>query len=205
MRRVMVWLWQREFLWRLSRSIGARVTRADLRRVEHRLPQAHMPGVDAAQGANLILARSLHAAVIYLEEDVALAPELAVARAREAFAATGTWLARGAVRLWLALERDPFAGVETRGPAALARALWGEGMALEERRRPHEVSLCVTQCPFQEYFWNAARSDLTPIVCAWDTAWHEEINASRKPIRVEMRGCLAEGAPQCDFTFRRIQ
>jgi hypothetical protein len=162
-----------------------------------------MPGNDGAKQFNLTLARSLHAAVAWLEREKGLSSSEAVRIAGAAFGESGTWLARGAVRLWLRLERDPFVGVLKRGPSTVARAMWGAGMVVEDRRTRDGVSLCVLTCPFHEYFWNVGRSDLTPVLCAWDTAWQAEVNASTKPIRVELRETIARGGDVCEFSFRR--
>ena len=203
MRSLIAALWQLEFTWRLSRKAGTRVSRGMLRRTIKRLPDGNMPGSDRAREFNLTLARSLHAAVIFLECDLGLAHEEAFLRARTAFIETGNWLARAGVRLWLRVERDPFAGVRARGPSAFAKAVWGNGIAVEDRHTQDTVSLCVLTCPFHEYFWNVGRTDLTPILCAWDTAWQAEVNRSGKPIRVDIPGTLATNGDQCEFTFRR--
>lgn len=205
MRTMIATFWQHEFAWRLSRAAQTQIKVRDLKRVMARLPTAAMPGSDAAKRFNLVLARSLQAAVVYLEGDMALPKPQALSVARTAFLASGSWVARNAIRTWLVLERDPFAGVEKRDPSGFAKAMWGEGMDARDRRAPGEVSLCVTRCPFHEYFWNAGRSELTPILCAWDTAWQQEINSSRKPLRVVIRSTLAAGGSQCEFTFQRTE
>lgn len=202
MRRLVSALWQFEFALRLSRAADTRVSRKTLRQVINRLPDGQMPGADAARAFNLTLAQSLHAAVILLEQEVGLARTDAVSAARQAFVDTGRWMARLAVRAWLHLEPDPYAGVEARGPAAFAQALWGDGMVVKDRRTDNSISLCVLSCPFHDYFWNVGRTDLTPILCAWDTAWQQEMNASDKPIRVDISSTLSGGASMCEFTFR---
>lgn len=205
MRTLMATFWQYEFAWRLSRAAKTQIKVRDLKRVMARLPDASMPGSDPAKRFNLTLARSLQAAVVYLEEDMALPNSQALAISRVAFLTSGSWVAKTAIRIWLKLERDPFAGVEKRGPSGLAKSMWGDGMAVKDRRAPGKISLCVTRCPFHEYFWNAGRSDLTPILCAWDTAWQQEVNTSDKPLRVDIQSTLATGGAQCEFTFKRIE
>lgn len=205
MRSLMAKIWQHEFAWRLSLAAHTRIKVRDLKRVMARLPDAWMPGSDPAKRFNLVLARSLQAAVVYLEEDMALPNPQALAISRKAFLSSGSWVAKTAIRIWLKLERDPFAGVEKRGPSGLAKSMWGDGMAVTDQRASGEVSLCVTRCPFHEYFWNAGRSNLTPILCAWDTAWQQEVNTSDKPLRVDIQSTLATGGAQCEFTFKRIE
>lgn len=203
MRRVMASLWQREFARNLSRQAGSRVTIRDLRTVAARLPKGEMPGNDGARQFNLTLARTLHAAVSLLERDHAIPSTEARRIAGTALVASGTWLARGAVRLWLMLERDPLEGAMRRGPSRVAQAIWGNGMVVEDRSRPDGISLCVRACPFHDYFWNVGRTDLTPLLCAWDTAWQDEVNASARPIRVDIRSTIARGGDMCEFFFGR--
>jgi len=179
------------------------MTARDLRVEVARLPYAKMPGNDGAKQFNLTLARSLHAAVAWLERENGLSSSEAVRLAGAAFGMSGTWLARSAIRLWLRLERDPLEGLLKRGPSTVARAMWGAGMVVEDRRTGDGVSLCVLACPFHEFFWNVARPDLTPALCAWDTSWQAEVNASAKSIRVEIRETIARGGEICDFAFQR--
>jgi len=204
MRSLFAALWQFEFALRLSRVVGTRIPRKTLHQAISRLPEVQMPGTDAARAFNLTLAQSLHASAILLEQDLGFSRANAVSAARRAFVDTGSWIGRAAVRLWLRVERDPYAGVAARGPAAVAKVLWGDGMTLEDRRTDGSVSLCVLNCPFHDYFWNASRTDLTPILCAWDTAWQEEVNGSNKPIRVDLSSTLSGGASICEFTFRKF-
>lgn len=203
MRRFMAYSWQREFAQNLSHAVSSPVTVRDLRDRIARLPDGDMPGDDGAKRFNLTLARSLHAAVALLEQDRGMASPDAVRIAGAAFGESGTWFARAAIRLWLRLESDPFAGVSKRGPSSVARAMWGNGMAVADKHAAGEVSLCVAACPFHDYFWNVGRTDLTPILCAWDTAWQAEVNASSKAIRVDIRGTIAGGAEVCEFAFRK--
>ncbi|MBT8415383.1 MAG: L-2-amino-thiazoline-4-carboxylic acid hydrolase [Boseongicola sp.] len=203
MRRLIGWVWQRAFLGRLTRQTGFQLSATDVQAEINRMPRGQMPGTDAARRFNLLMAESLHAAARLLEREAGLPREDAVEAARTAFVSGGSWLARGFVRLWLRLERDPYKGVDTRGAAPLSKALWGNGMVVEDRRGHAHISLCVLSCPFQDYFWNVGRSDLTPVLCEWDTNWQTEVNASPRPIRVDIKSTLARGDDLCEFTFTR--
>ena len=205
MRSLIAGLWQFEFVSRLSDKADARITRKQVRIEALRLPDGQMPGTDKARLFNLTLAQSLHAAVILLEREFGHTKEQAIAIAHAAFVQTGSWLVRVGVRIWLCIEREPFAGVKARGLASFASTLWGDGMAVEDRQTQETISLCVLKCPFHEYFQNVQRTDLTPIVCAWDTAWQAEVNASTKPIRVDIPTTLAERGRMCEFTFRQTR
>ncbi|WP_224826764.1 L-2-amino-thiazoline-4-carboxylic acid hydrolase [Cognatishimia sp. MH4019] len=203
MRRAISYVWQLEFARNLSKQARVKLTAQDIRSEVGRLPPGSMPGNDVAKRFNLTLARSLHAAVILLETKAGFSSIDAKKLAGVAFGASGAWLTRLATRSWLKLEVDPFAGVVKRGPSKLAKAMWGDGMVVEDRYRPDGVSLCVLTCPFHEYFWNVGRSDLTPILCAWDTAWQAEVNGSTKPIQVDILDTIARGGEVCEFAFKR--
>lgn len=204
MRRLLAHLWLFEFAIRLSRAFGRTVRVKDLVRTMRYLPKASMPGQGAAHRFNFTLARALHAAVVHLEQDRGMAPHAAVKTAREAFVPTGAWLGGLVVRLWLWLDRDPFAGIAARGPSQLAHRLWGDGMQMQDHYVSGEISLTITACPFRDYFWNAGRSDLAPILCAWDQTWIDVTNRSGRPLRVVLLGTLAKGDAACDFVFRDL-
>ncbi len=204
MRRLMTHFWQREFARKLSRQAGVKVAVRDLRDEAENLPQGDMPGDDRAKLFNLALARSLQASVSLLERNHGIPSTHAVYIAGAAFGASGTWLARSVIRLWLRVESDPFGGVMKRGPSLVAKAMWGNGMVVEDRLTSDGVSLCVLACPFNDYFGSVGRSDLTPILCAWDTAWQDEVNASDRPIMVDIRSTIACGGKICEFSFRKI-
>lgn len=203
MKWLMAYFWQIEFARNLSRQSGFRIPRQMLCDEMKKLSHGKMPGSDRAQQFNLTLAQSLHAAVSLLECEAAMPRKNAVDAAGAAFGKSGSWLAKGAIRIWLRFERDPFAGVVKRGPSLVAKSMWGNGMKVEDRRAPNEVSLCVLSCPFHDYFWSVGRSDLTPVLCAWDMGWHAELNASAKPIRINVRSTIAKGGDICEFAFHR--
>jgi hypothetical protein len=99
MRRAMAYVWQLEFARNLSRQAGSEMTARALRIEVAGLPNAGMPGNDGAKQFNLTLARSLHAAVTWLEREKGVSSSEALRIAGAAFGESGTWLARGAVRL----------------------------------------------------------------------------------------------------------
>lgn len=194
--------WRLEFLWRLKRETGWAPSRRAHRRLARDLADRFaLPGEDAQARFNRTLATGLHATVEVLERERGLRRDEAAAAAGAAFLATGRWTSRLAVKFWLAMEADP---MRTLTPARLSRTvrrLWGEGMEAKVVAEPGRTTLLVTRCPFEAYFSNASRSDLTGILCAWDSAWMADVNASRRPIAVTRSGALAQGRPHCDFVF----
>lgn len=195
-------LWQRAFVRQIRKQGGPAVTVCEVRRERARLPAYQMPGTDAAATRNRALAETLLAATLCLEQGHGLARPQAVAVAQGAFLATGTGFARWVMRVWLLVERDPMAGLRRRGLAGNAARLWGDGMRLSDHDSGDSFELHVSACPFAEYFWNAGRGDLTPVLCAWDGAWMDSVNRHRRAIKVDRPGTLAEGHARCAFRFR---
>lgn len=201
MRRLVTALWRAEFIWRLSKAAGQRIKRNNLDQALARYPDAQMPGTDAPAIFNKTLAKNLHAAAVFLEQNLGLPRDDARAVARQAFVATGGWVSRLGIKLWLWTERDPFAGVAKRGATPLAEKMWGDGMQLTEQRKDNKISLCVLSCPFCAYFQNADRPDLTPILCEWDASWIAEVETSKRSLRVVLESTLARGDAMCEFAF----
>lgn len=148
-----------------------------------RLPDVVMPGTDAAVYTNRMLAQSLHAAAVLLE-DVGVGPDRSNAILTEAFVDCGGWLARTDMRMWMLVDKHPFLIVAAQGPAKLIQRCHGDGMRVSQECDAEAVTLRVEQCPFHEYFWNASRPELTQVMRAWDANWMQVINASKRPIRV---------------------
>jgi len=183
MRQALALLWQYEFCWRLRRASGGSMTLADLKRAIDRLPHVEMPGADQAAARNRILAESLHAA-LYLLEDFGYTGRAVFPVLQSAFVASGGWLVRNDMRMWMMIDDNPFLIVAAQGPARLARRCHGEGLQVSEQRSADAVTVRVEQCPFQEYFWNAGRPELVRIMRAWDQNWMQVINNSDRPMRV---------------------
>ena len=167
------------------------------------LPGAkHMPGTDRQAQFNLLLAQSLQAAVqIFQGRGYGRARSVEMARA--AFLENGSGLTRAMFAWWLRVTPDPVAQMKARRDLAdRARALWGEGMKVDEVHGDQTVALHVTSCPFAEYFWGVCEPDLTAVLCAYDAQWMAQVNMSPRPVRVSRSGTLAAGADHCDFTFK---
>ncbi|WP_339986631.1 L-2-amino-thiazoline-4-carboxylic acid hydrolase [Gymnodinialimonas ulvae] len=163
-----------------------------------------MPGGDAQGEVNRYLASSLLALAEVLEREHGLDRDAAVTLARAAFLANGRGLMRAATLIWLRLTPDPFAALLKLGPGPRMARLWGRGMEAEEVHAPGQITLRVTGCAFAAYFWNAGRSDLTPILCAYDAQWFAWINGAQQGLRARRDGTLAEGLGACTFLFEAV-
>ncbi len=183
MRKIFARIWQAEFCWRLRRASDIDLTRKELRRAIARLPYIPMPGTDSAVHTNRTMAETLYAASILLE-DFGFNRAQSEVTLTKAFVACGGWLARNDMRMWMLIDKHPFLIVAAQGPAKLIRHCHGDGMRVSQDCGTDAVTLRIEQCPFQEYFWNASRPELTRVMRAWDANWMEVINASHRPMRV---------------------
>lgn len=203
MHRYIAALWQYEFCWRLRRASGLQISRADLNRAIKRLPQGEMPGTDSAVTANRVVAESLHAAIRTLE-DHGFDEDRALVTLKSAFVASGGWLARNDVWMWMLIDKHPFLIVAAQGPAKLVQKCHGDGIRVTEHCSPDAVILQVDQCPFHEYFWNVSRPELTQVMRAWDANWIGVINRSSRPISVTTRFDVTGRDPRYVIEFRNL-
>ena len=203
MRKAVAVLWQHEFCWRLPRATGTSICRSDLRRTIRRLPVFAMPGTDAAVETNRLIAQSLHAAQVLLE-DHGLSRAETTASLTTAFTSCGAWLVRTDVRLWLLIDKYPFLIVSAQGPAKLVRTCHGNGLEVIEERDATSVTVRVERCPFQEYFWNASRPELTEVMRAWDANWIEVINRSKRPMAIADLSDKSGQDPRYILQFRNL-
>jgi hypothetical protein len=68
-------------------------------------------------------------------------------------------------------------------------------------------ALCVVnirKCFFYDFFTKNCSSEITPVYCAGDNVWMEELNKPKYLVRVERTKTLAEGKDACDFRFSRV-
>jgi hypothetical protein len=122
---------------------------------------------------------------------------------RRAFARTGlgplTWL----VRAWLWLHRDPVAALQGTSFESWGRRMYGKSMQFAEDKSQDKVAFLVTRCAFHQFFTDHGHPELTPLVCAWDRAWMDAIDRSRRPVRTERPSTISTGGECCRFSFVR--
>ncbi|MEO0829547.1 MAG: L-2-amino-thiazoline-4-carboxylic acid hydrolase [Pseudomonadota bacterium] len=199
-----IWLMWRGFHRRLGvAGVPVPPYRSFAGRARRYAEQAPMPGSGEGAKVSRAVAALLHAAAEYAEEEGALSRMHAVAAVRPAFLDTGAWLVRAGFAAWLSTVKNPVANLSRRKLDREVQTLWGSGMETDVERHPDELVLSVKSCPFSEYFWNVARPDLTPILCAWDAQWMAQVNTSRSPVQVLRPSTIASGGASCDFRFRR--
>lgn len=198
------WFFVRGFVRALKRQTPLAPDRAALQRRIAAMPHVHvMPGDDRQAAFNLLLARSLSAAVSHLEDEGQPRP-VAVSIARAAFLENGSGFVRVVFGTWLAATRDPVRAMQRRRDLSRkAHAMWGNGMQTQMVATENSVALQVMRCPFADYFWNMAEPDLTPILCAYDAQWMAQVNRSSRPVTASRAGTIAAGSDCCDFTFSR--
>jgi hypothetical protein len=198
-------LWRRGFLRALNRGGDVQIDDQALRiRAAQLGARRGFPGGGAQTAFNEALATGLHAAAELLEE-AGLDRRAARDRAGAAFLQSGKGLAHWLTRAWLWTASDPVGQAQDGDRlSARARLIWGAGMRFHQENGPDHATLKVTECAFADYFWDAGRSDLTPILCAWDAQWMEIVNASDRPVSVSRSGTLAQGCDVCDFCLRRV-
>ena len=204
MGKMIVRLWRRGFLSALNRGGDPHISDEDLiARATSLAARRHLVADDGQTELTHALATGLHAATELLEE-AGLSRREARDRAGAAFLKSGQSLARWSMRLWLWVTPDPVGHAKAGNKLAeRARMAWGGGLKAHQENGPDHATLMVTECVFVDYFWDAGRSDLTPILCAWDAQWMEIVNASDRPVSVSRSGTLAQGCEACDFCFKR--
>lgn len=196
-----LWLW--EFQWRLNAETEHAPTREEIIAQAERYDHIPMPGSDRQAEFNRHIATCLLAATEWLERSNEMTIDEARRVTQVAFVRTGSWLATSVMALWLHLDRRPFEALRKRGLARTSQRLWGNGMTFEDQHETDRVILCVKDCPFTEFFWNAGRSDLAETVCLWDGAWMEQVNRLKKGVNVQRPATIAGGCEICAFEFER--
>jgi len=60
----------------------------------------------------------------------------------------------------------------------------------------------VERCGFHDYLRRFGAPELTPVFCAWDLLWADELNRPGTGVRFSRPQTIAEGADACVFAFR---
>ncbi|GIJ45561.1 hypothetical protein Val02_24470 [Virgisporangium aliadipatigenens] len=123
---------------------------------------------------------------------------------REAFTAPfREWTARS-TREFLDGADDPFAAM-----AALAKKRettdFGVEFTFDRDEGPAHLHQDVRRCGYLEYLRGRGAAHLTPVLCAFDTAWLEAVDPARHGFVATRATTLAEGGPTCPFHFRRVR
>lgn len=122
---------------------------------------------------------------------------------RRAFLATYRMPTRLFTRLFLLLSRDPVASLSGGSMLKLNRRMFGVGFEFDQRISADGYDLIVTRCLFNQFFVDHGEPLLTRIACEWDRSWMDEMNSSKRPIRVERPLTIATGCERCEFQHMR--
>ncbi len=190
---------ERSFLAAFPRAVFGREREAAqrIRRAAHTaLARTRVP--DRPSAAIVIYTAAVLEAYRLLQER-RVTREEALAMLTEAFqrAAGGRWVRLGTRALLYLLGPRRF--VERFGSEG-ARRGFGALFAFEIERAPGRFTQRVTRCGFHALLEEAGAPELTPVFCAWDRLWADELNRARG-VRFERPATIAEGASACVFAF----
>jgi len=127
-----------------------------------------------------------------------------VARLREAFTAPfAAWTAQ-ATRDFLDGAEDPFAAM---ADLATQRETtdFGAEFVFDRDEGPDHLHQDVRRCGYHDYLRSQDAAHLTPILCAFDTAWLGAVDPGRHGFVATRVTTLADGGASCPFHFRRVR
>jgi hypothetical protein len=200
-------LWAWRFLGRLRREVDralpgrGQALAARVRDAARAVWEAEREGMVDAQAGAIVATCALA-----LAADRLLAAELADPRDARALlrrAFLGTWRAPARLGTWIAIRLVPRpATVVSRFPfARFMRWTYGAGMQTRWERRPAGGDLVVSRCAFHQFFAAHGAPELTALVCEWDRAWMDVLDAAPAAIRTSRPTTIASGGAECLFRF----
>jgi hypothetical protein len=90
---------------------------------------------------------------------------------------------------------------KSRGEVSFGRSFRYVDDVRDERR----VFVNIERCLFNEFFRRNRASEITPILCALDNVWVDELSKPRYGIRFERPTTLAKGDDACRFQFTKTE
>lgn len=82
--------------------------------------------------------------------------------------------------------------------------LFGSGFIYEQAvQTPERSDTHIRSCLFNDFFRAHGAPELTPVFCALDSIWVEELHKPRYGVRFERPTTLAAGGDACRFEFSR--
>lgn len=200
--------WARGFLRncrREAKPLVSNVRELD-RAIRRRAQELFDEGFDAlpdAQGRSILGMCSLVLAANEEMERRASDSQATFDTVRRAFAATYPGPLVWFTRTFLWFTRDPLGSLKRRSLSAISRRMYGQSMEFAEEQTDETADMLVTHCAFHQFFVDHGRPELTVMVCAWDRAWMDAINRSRRPLRSERLSTISTGGDCCRFRFVR--
>lgn len=122
---------------------------------------------------------------------------------RKALAATWATPLRWFLRGFLAASPDPVAVVSRSGYLRVAQASFGRSFGFDHRTAADRADLVVTDCGFHRFFAEHGEPLLTRIMCEWDHTIFDEMNSSRRPIKMSRPETISTGCNECVFRHER--
>jgi hypothetical protein len=90
---------------------------------------------------------------------------------------------------------------KSRGEASFGRSFRYVDDVRDERR----AFVNVERCLFNEFFRQNGAPEVTPILCALDNVWADELSKPRYGVRFERPTTLAKGDEACRFQFTKTE
>jgi hypothetical protein len=88
---------------------------------------------------------------------------------------------------------------KSRGEASFGRSF----RYVDDVRDDRRVFVNIETCLFNEFFRRNAAPEVTPILCALDNVWADELSKPRYGVRFERPTTLAKGDDVCRFQFSK--
>ncbi|RCV54029.1 L-2-amino-thiazoline-4-carboxylic acid hydrolase [Marinitenerispora sediminis] len=189
----------------LAGTVRARALAGDLvprmraRHAELVAANAHRV-VDEPARHNLRLTLALVAAYELLRPVMGRAD--AVEEVREALVEPMGDELRAGTRAVLDAAPDPFAAMVAISRSREEHA-FGAGFTFEREVGEDRYLLSVGRCFYHDVLAANSAAELTPVMCAFDANWIEEIDPRRHGFRFERATTIGLGGTHCPFHFRR--
>lgn len=126
---------------------------------------------------------------------------VAYALARDAMMHNGNFLSATQYRIWLFFTRNPVEALHKRDISQYLAKYFGSAFETHQTNGQDFTDIVVTRCGFHEFFRRAGEPQLAQIMCAWDRAWMDVVNQSKRPISIRRSSTIATGSHECRFRF----
>lgn len=122
---------------------------------------------------------------------------------RKALMATWATPVRWSLRGFLSVSRDPVGVASRPGYLRVMRAPFGRLFRFDHRTTADRADLIVTGCGFHRVFVDHGEPLLTRIMCEWDHTLFNEMNSSKRSIRMSCPATISTGCGECVFRHER--
>ncbi len=106
----------------------------------------------------------------------------------------------------LHLSKDPFESMKKNHFfIGMLDKIYGETFEFESASNDDTVDVYIKTCAYLEMFQKAGDPSLTRILCHWDSAWINAINACGKPYTSELKSRMSDGDSRCHYCFHQVK